>query len=47
MDFGLMRDILVERDSIRRGHVRPSRGKGKGVNALVWREVQRLSGNIS
>ncbi|MDR0488280.1 MAG: DUF6297 family protein [Propionibacteriaceae bacterium] len=42
MDFGLMRDILVERDAIRRGHVRPARGSGSGANALVWREVQRL-----
>ncbi len=42
MDFGLMRDILVERDSTRRGHVRPRRGAGRGANALVWRELQRL-----
>lgn len=42
MDFGLMRDILVERDSMRRGHVRPRRGHGSGRSALVWREVQRL-----
>jgi len=41
MDFGLMRDILVERDSMRRGHVRPRRGGGKGTSALVWREFQR------
>ncbi|MDR2896265.1 MAG: DUF6297 family protein [Propionibacteriaceae bacterium] len=42
LDFGLMRDILVERDSARRGQVRPMRGRGKGLNALVWREAQRL-----
>jgi len=42
MDFGLMRDILVERDSMRRGHVRPARGRGVRHNALVWREIQRL-----
>ncbi|MDR2929610.1 MAG: DUF6297 family protein [Propionibacteriaceae bacterium] len=42
MDFGLMRDILVERDSNRRGHVRPQRGGGSGANALVWRELQRV-----
>ena len=42
MDFGLMRDILVERDSMRRGHVRPQRGGGKGTSALVWREAQRV-----
>ena len=42
MDFGLMRDILVERDSMRRGHVRPQRGGGRGTSALVWREIQRV-----
>jgi len=42
MDFGLMRDILVERDSMRRGHVRPRRGGGVGSRALVWREFQRV-----
>ncbi|MDR2974899.1 MAG: DUF6297 family protein [Propionibacteriaceae bacterium] len=42
MDFGLMRDILVERDSTRRGHVHPRKGRGTGLNALVWREFQRL-----
>ncbi|MDR0782561.1 MAG: DUF6297 family protein [Propionibacteriaceae bacterium] len=42
MDFALMRDILVERDAMRRGHVRPQRGSGSGANALVWRELQRL-----
>ena len=42
MDFGLMRDILVERDSMRRGHVRPQRGGGQGTSALVWRELQRV-----
>ena len=42
MDFGLMRDILVERDSVRKGFVRPSKGQGVRINALVWREVQRL-----
>jgi len=42
MDFGLMRDILVERDSMKRGHVRPQRGGGRGTSALVWREVQRV-----
>ncbi|MCL2470986.1 MAG: DUF6297 family protein [Propionibacteriaceae bacterium] len=42
MDFALMRDILVERDSMRRGHVRPKRGHGVKSSALVWREIQRL-----
>ncbi|MCL2784775.1 MAG: DUF6297 family protein [Propionibacteriaceae bacterium] len=42
MDFGLMRDILVERAANTRGYVRPMRGRGVGSSALVWREVQRL-----
>jgi len=42
MDFGLMRDILVERDAMNRGHVRPQRGGGMRGSALVWRELQRL-----
>ncbi len=42
MDFGLMRDILVERQAVERGHVRPRSGRGQGVSALVWRDAQRL-----
>lgn len=42
LDFGLMRDILVERDAQARGSVRPTRGRGTGIQALVWRDVQRL-----
>lgn len=42
MDFSLMRDILVERDAITRGHVRPTKGHGSGLAALVWRDAQRL-----
>ncbi len=42
MDFGLMRDILVERAAMVLGHVRPKRGKGTAGQALVWREFQRL-----
>jgi len=42
LDIGLMRDILVERDSLRKGHVRPARGGSSGTGALVWRELQRL-----
>jgi hypothetical protein len=42
MDIGLMRDILVERDSLRRGHVHPARGAWTGNKALVWREIQRV-----
>lgn len=43
LDFGLIRDILVEREAQRRGHVRATRGRGLGINALVWRDVQRLA----
>ncbi len=42
LDLGLMRDILVDRTAIERGHVRPARGRGVGLSALVWRDVQRL-----
>ncbi len=42
LDFGLIRDILVEREAASRGHVRPTKGRGTGVSALVWRDVERL-----
>lgn len=42
LDLGLARDILVERELTARGHVRPARGRGSGLWALVWRDVQRL-----
>lgn len=42
LDFGLMRDIVVEREAVARGHVRATRGRGAGLSALVWRDVQRL-----
>ncbi|WP_420174478.1 DUF6297 family protein [Luteococcus sp. OSA5] len=42
LDFGLMRDILVEREALQRGSVRPTRGRGVGTQALVWRDLQRL-----
>jgi uncharacterized membrane protein YuzA (DUF378 family) len=42
MDLGLMRDILVERDAMAKGQVRPTLGFGHGLTALVGREVQRL-----
>ncbi|MCW5954288.1 MAG: ABC transporter permease, partial [Propionibacteriaceae bacterium] len=42
LDFGLIRDILVEREAAARGHVRPVRGRGLGIWALVWRDLQRL-----
>jgi hypothetical protein len=42
LDIGLARDIVVERRAMERGHVHPRRGKGLGLEALVWREWQRL-----
>jgi Family of unknown function (DUF6297) len=42
LDVGLARDIVVERRAIERGHVRPRRGKGLGLEAIIWREWQRL-----
>lgn len=42
LDIGLARDIVVERRAVEKGHVRPQRGQGLGVQALTWREWQRL-----
>jgi hypothetical protein len=42
LDIGLARDIVVERRAMERGHVKPRRGRGVGLEALVWRELQRL-----
>lgn len=42
LDFGLIRDILVERRAMEKGHVRPTKGRGLGVSALIWRDVERL-----
>jgi hypothetical protein len=42
LDMSLMRDILVERDALARGHVRPTKGHGTGLAALVYRDAQRL-----
>ncbi len=42
LDFGLARDILVERDAIARGQVKPTVGLGRGLGALVWRDFQRI-----
>ena len=42
LDMSLMRDILVERDALARGHVRPTKGHGTGLSALVYRDAQRL-----
>ena len=43
LDIGLARDIVVERRAIEKGHVTPRRGKGVGVQAITWREWQRLT----
>ena len=42
LDFGLARDIVVERRAVAVGQVKPRRGRGLGRQALVWREWQRL-----
>lgn len=42
LDFGLIRDILVERRSAERGYVVPKPGRGKGLTALIWRDLERL-----
>lgn len=42
LDFGLARDIVVERRAVAVGSVKPRRGRGLGRQALVWREWQRL-----
>ncbi|SDT30380.1 hypothetical protein SAMN04488543_3633 [Friedmanniella luteola] len=42
LDIGLARDIVVERRAVEKGHVKPQRGQGVGVQALTWREWQRL-----
>ena len=42
LDIGLAHDIVVERRAIERGHVNPKRGKGLGLEAIIWREWQRL-----
>lgn len=42
LDLGLARDILVEREAVARGHVKPTRGRGLGEATLMWRDLQRL-----
>lgn len=43
LDIGLARDIVVERRAVEIGHVTPRRGKGLGLQAITWREWQRLT----
>ncbi|HET9873023.1 MAG TPA: DUF6297 family protein [Propionibacteriaceae bacterium] len=42
LDIGLARDIVVARRAVEIGHVKPRRGKGVGLEAVMWRELQRL-----
>jgi hypothetical protein len=43
LDFGLIRDIVVDRRAMEIGHVRSRPGRGVGLRPLVWREAQRLA----
>lgn len=45
LDFGLMRDILVEREARAKGFVKPRRGRGIGLQSLILRDLQRLVRN--
>lgn len=42
MDFGLIRDIVIERRELERGQVRPTRGHRTGIDALEGRDWQRI-----
>ncbi|QDP98354.1 ABC transporter permease [Microlunatus elymi] len=42
LDFGLIRDIVVDRRAMEIGHVKPKKGRGTGLQPLIWREAQRL-----
>ena len=42
LDIGLARDIVVARRAVELGHVKPQRGRGVGLQAIIWREWQRL-----
>lgn len=42
LDIGLARDILVARRAMEIGHVKPTPGRGLGLSAVTWRELQRL-----
>ncbi|HEY9294171.1 MAG TPA: DUF6297 family protein [Microlunatus sp.] len=43
LDFGLIRDIVVDRRAMEIGHVKPKKGRGTGLQPLIWREAQRLA----
>lgn len=42
LDLGLAHDIVVAREAVERGHVKSRRGGGSGLNAMRWRELQRI-----
>jgi hypothetical protein len=42
LDFGLIRDIVVDRRAMEIGHVHSRAGISTGLTTLVWREGQRL-----
>ena len=42
LDVGLARDIVVDQRARAIGHVRPVAGHGEGLQALTWREWQRI-----
>lgn len=45
LDFGLIRDIVVDRRALEIGHVKSRAGRGIGLQPLIWREAQRLVRN--
>lgn len=45
LDFALLYDLLLARHWRARSTVRPVRGRGSGLAALVWRDVVRLRRN--
>lgn len=45
LDFGLIRDIVIDRRALEIGHVKSRTGRAVGLKTLVWREAQRLARN--
>lgn len=45
LDFGLIRDIVIDRRAMEIGHVKSREGRSVGLKTLVWREAQRLARN--
>lgn len=42
LDLGLVRDIVVERNAVERGQVKPRRGHGTGMDAFIRRDLGRV-----